>query len=125
MTRGPIDLLGVPHKEEKQTWRSSKILVGKNRNPYPASYGNCNWAGLVSRFVTLPPRLYKAGRGPPQKTSHHISIYTAIQSDVGCRYYALMAAKPGQILVFVLRHHLVRSLCTCLLTIYYLGHTPW
>jgi hypothetical protein len=28
MTRGPVDLLGVPHKEGKQTWRSSKIPVG-------------------------------------------------------------------------------------------------
>jgi hypothetical protein len=28
MTRGPVDLLGVPRKEGKQTWRSSKILVG-------------------------------------------------------------------------------------------------
>jgi hypothetical protein len=28
MTRGPVDLLGVPCKEGKQTWRSSKILVG-------------------------------------------------------------------------------------------------
>jgi hypothetical protein len=28
ITRGPIDLLGVPRKEGKQTWRSSKILVG-------------------------------------------------------------------------------------------------
>jgi hypothetical protein len=27
-TRGPVDLLGVPCKEVKQTWRSSKILVG-------------------------------------------------------------------------------------------------
>jgi hypothetical protein len=27
-TRGPVDLLGVPRKEGKQTWRSSKILVG-------------------------------------------------------------------------------------------------
>jgi hypothetical protein len=27
-TRGLVDLLGVPRKEEKQTWRSSKILVG-------------------------------------------------------------------------------------------------
>jgi hypothetical protein len=27
MTRGLVDLLGVPRKEEKQTWRSSKILV--------------------------------------------------------------------------------------------------
>jgi hypothetical protein len=26
--RGPVDLLGVPRKEGKQTWRSSKILVG-------------------------------------------------------------------------------------------------
>ena len=25
---------------------------------------NCNWLGLVSRSVTLPPGLYKAGRGP-------------------------------------------------------------
>jgi hypothetical protein len=28
ITRGPVDLLGVPRKEGKQTWRSSKILVG-------------------------------------------------------------------------------------------------
>jgi hypothetical protein len=28
MTRGPVDLLGVLRKEEKQTWRSSKILIG-------------------------------------------------------------------------------------------------
>jgi hypothetical protein len=28
MTCGPVDLLSVPHKEGKQTWRSSKILVG-------------------------------------------------------------------------------------------------
>jgi hypothetical protein len=28
MTRGPVDLLSVPRKEGKQTWRSSKILVG-------------------------------------------------------------------------------------------------
>jgi hypothetical protein len=28
MTRGPVNLLGVPLKEGKQTWRSSKILVG-------------------------------------------------------------------------------------------------
>jgi hypothetical protein len=28
MTCGPVDLLDVPHKEGKQTWRSSKILVG-------------------------------------------------------------------------------------------------
>jgi hypothetical protein len=28
MTHGLVDLLGVPHKEGKQTWRSSKILVG-------------------------------------------------------------------------------------------------
>jgi hypothetical protein len=28
MTRGPVDLLGVPRREGKQTWRSSKILVG-------------------------------------------------------------------------------------------------
>jgi hypothetical protein len=28
ITRGPVDLLGVPCKEGKQTWRSSKILVG-------------------------------------------------------------------------------------------------
>jgi hypothetical protein len=27
MTCGPVDLLSVPCKEEKQTWRSSKILV--------------------------------------------------------------------------------------------------
>jgi hypothetical protein len=27
-TRGPVDLLGIPRKEGKQTWRSSKILVG-------------------------------------------------------------------------------------------------
>ena len=27
-TRGPIDLLGVPRKESRQTWRSSEILVG-------------------------------------------------------------------------------------------------
>jgi hypothetical protein len=27
-TRGPVDLLGIPRKERKQTWRSSKILVG-------------------------------------------------------------------------------------------------
>ena len=27
-TRGPIDLLRVPRKESRQTWRSSKILVG-------------------------------------------------------------------------------------------------
>jgi hypothetical protein len=27
-TRGPVDLLGVPRKEGKQTWRSSNILVG-------------------------------------------------------------------------------------------------
>jgi hypothetical protein len=26
-TCGPVNLLGVPHKEGKQTWRSSKILV--------------------------------------------------------------------------------------------------
>jgi hypothetical protein len=28
MTHGLVDLLGVPRKEGKQTWRSSKILVG-------------------------------------------------------------------------------------------------
>jgi hypothetical protein len=28
MMRGLINLLGVPRKEGKQTWRSSKILVG-------------------------------------------------------------------------------------------------
>jgi hypothetical protein len=28
MTRGPVNLLGVPRKEGKQTWRSSKMLVG-------------------------------------------------------------------------------------------------
>jgi hypothetical protein len=28
MRRGPVDLLGIPRKEGKQTWRSSKILVG-------------------------------------------------------------------------------------------------
>jgi hypothetical protein len=28
MTRGLVDLLGVPRKEGKETWRSSKILVG-------------------------------------------------------------------------------------------------
>jgi hypothetical protein len=27
-TRGPVDLLSVPRKEGKQTWSSSKILVG-------------------------------------------------------------------------------------------------
>jgi hypothetical protein len=27
-TRGLVDLLGVPRKEVKKTWRSSKILVG-------------------------------------------------------------------------------------------------
>jgi hypothetical protein len=27
-TRGQVDLLGVPLKEGKQTWRSSEILVG-------------------------------------------------------------------------------------------------
>jgi hypothetical protein len=27
MMRGPVDLLSVPRKEGKQTWRSSKILV--------------------------------------------------------------------------------------------------
>jgi hypothetical protein len=27
-THGPVNLLGVPHKEEKKTWRSSKILIG-------------------------------------------------------------------------------------------------
>jgi hypothetical protein len=28
MTHGPVDLLDVLRKEGKQTWRSSKILVG-------------------------------------------------------------------------------------------------
>jgi hypothetical protein len=28
MTHGPVNLLGVPRKEGKQTWRSSKIPVG-------------------------------------------------------------------------------------------------
>ena len=28
MTRGLADLLEVPHKESRQTWRSSKILAG-------------------------------------------------------------------------------------------------
>ena len=28
MMRGSVDLLGVPRKESRQTWRSSKILVG-------------------------------------------------------------------------------------------------
>jgi hypothetical protein len=28
MMHGPVDLLGIPRKEGKQTWRSSKILVG-------------------------------------------------------------------------------------------------
>jgi hypothetical protein len=27
-TRGPVDLLGIPRKEGKQTWRLSKVLVG-------------------------------------------------------------------------------------------------
>jgi hypothetical protein len=70
-TRGLVNLLGIPRKEGKQTWRSSEILVGYNRNPYSASYGNYNRVGLVSRFVTLPPGLYKVGRGPPQNTSHY------------------------------------------------------
>jgi hypothetical protein len=92
MTRGPVVLLGVACKEGKQTWRSSKILVGLNRNSYLASYGNCNRLELVSRFITLLSGLYKAGRGPPSKD---ISIHIAIQSDVGRRYYAFTAAEPG------------------------------
>ena len=28
MTRGPANLFGVPHKESRWIWRSSKILVG-------------------------------------------------------------------------------------------------
>jgi hypothetical protein len=28
MMRSPVNLLGVPCKEGKQTWRSNKILVG-------------------------------------------------------------------------------------------------
>jgi hypothetical protein len=91
-TRGPVDLLGVPRKEGKQTWRSNKILIGYNRNPYPASYVNCNRAGLVFRFVTLLLGLYKVGRGPPQNTSYYTQQY---KSDAGRRYYALMAAEPG------------------------------
>ena len=66
-THGPANLFGVPHKESRWIWRSSKVLVGKNRNPYPATYGNCNWLGLVSRSITQPPRLYKVGRGPLSK----------------------------------------------------------
>jgi hypothetical protein len=63
-THGPDDLLGVPRKEGKQTWRSSKILVGSKRNPYSASYGNCNQAGLVSRFVTYPLDYIRRARDP-------------------------------------------------------------
>jgi hypothetical protein len=85
-------------------------------NPYLASYGNCNRVGLVSRFVTLPSGLYKAGRGPPQKT-YHLSQYTQQYNptqDIGItpsRWPNL-----DKILVFVL--------CTYLPIIYYLGYTP-
>jgi hypothetical protein len=81
-TCGPVDLLGIPRKEGKQTWRSSKILVGLNMNPYLASYDNCNQLGLVSRSVTLHPGLYKAGRGPSQNTSQYTQQYNLTQ-DVG------------------------------------------
>jgi hypothetical protein len=48
-------------------------------------YGNCNQLGLVSRFVTLPPGLYKAGRGPLKThliTPLHSEQYNLTQ-DVG------------------------------------------
>ena len=70
-TRGPANLIGVPRKESRQIWRSSKILVGQNRNPYPATYGNCNWLGLVFRSVTLPPDYIRRAEDPSKK---HLSL---------------------------------------------------
>ena len=82
-TCGPVNLIEVPRKELRRIWRSIKILVGQNRNPYPATYGNYNWLGLVSRSVTLPPDYIRRVANPSKK---HLSLTysnTNQMQDVG------------------------------------------
>ena len=96
---GPIHARGIgppehdmwPARKESKLGDQGKILVGWNSNHFPITYGNCNQLGLVSRYISLPPGVYKCRKGTPSK--HH-SSFKIIQSDIGRMYYSFTTAEP-------------------------------